>query len=480
MNTKILSLFAGAFCLSVAAYGEIKLPSVFSDNMVLQQNTTVRMRGEARPGSGVTISPSWSQSAVAVKADSKGHWAADIKTPSAGGPYTVRLSDGEELMLDNVLVGEVWFCAGQSNMEMPVKGFDRQPADHAADIISRAKPAKNIRAFVTDTKRGTWIDQASKVPQSDMKGEWLVNSSDQVPYISAVAYTFAAYINEVLEVPVGVLVSTLGGSRIEAWLPREVAQLYPEINLSHLDTDEPIKNMRDDASVIYNAKVAPLHDFPIRGMLWYQGESNRDNASLYERMMPAMVKDYRDKWGCGEFPVYFVEIAPFNYEGPEGTSAARFREAQTQVMKSVPRCEIVSTLDIGHPVFIHPTDKVTVGNRLARLALADTYGQTGYEVKSPVFKSIDIQGKKVYVNVDNAPYGLCPMWTELEGFEIAGSDKVFHPAKAEIETSTCRLVVWNDDVDSPVAVRYAYKNYPAATVFDTYGLPLLPFRSDNW
>ncbi len=480
MNNKAINIIASMLCIAVSAFAEVKLPSVFSDNMVLQQNTVVKMRGTAKPNAKVTVTPSWNSGSITVTADAKGSWTADLSTPGAGGPYSITLSDGEKLVLNNVLVGEVWFCSGQSNMEMPVRGFDRQPVDNAADYISKAKPSKNIRAFVTDSRDGSWIRQSSKTPLDDMEGEWVVNSPEKVANVSAIAYLFADYLNNVLDVPVGVLVSTLGGSRIEAWLSSDVASLYPEVDKSHLQSDGEIKSIFNDACVLYNAKVAPLQMFPIRGMLWYQGESNRDNPELYEKMMPAMVKDYRESWNCGEFPVYFVEIAPFNYEGPDGVSAARFREAQTEVMKSTPKCEIVSALDAGHPVSIHPTDKATVASRLARLALVDTYGQTGYGVKSPVYNSIDIQGKKVYVNVDNVPHGLSPMWTDLEGFEIAGSDKVFYPAKAEIETSTCRLVVWNDDIESPVAVRYAYHNYPKVSVYDTYGLPLLPFRSDKW
>ncbi|MCM1505133.1 MAG: sialate O-acetylesterase [Muribaculum sp.] len=480
MNTKTICMLILMLFVTIPSFAKVTLPAVFSDNMVLQQNTLVNIRGTAKQGREVIVAPTWTSSTYTAVSDSAGKWCVAIPTPEAGGPFSVKVSDGDELNINNVLVGEVWFCSGQSNMEMPLRGFDRQPIDNAADYISKAKPSKNIRAFVTDSRDGLWIRQFSKTPLDDMEGEWVVNSPEKVANVSAIAYLFADYLNEVLDVPVGVLVSTLGGSRIEPWLSEEVASLYPEVSLEHLKTDMEIQSIHNDACVLFNGKVAPLQTFPIKGMLWYQGESNRDNPELYEKLLPSMIRDYRQTWNCGEFPVYVVEIAPFNYEGPEGVSAARFREAQTAVVKSTPNCEIVSTLDVGHPVFIHPTDKATVADRLARLALVDTYGKSGYSVKSPVYNSLDIQGKRVYVNVDNAPHGLYPMWTEIEGFEIAGPDRIFHPAKAEIETSTCRLVVWNDEIDNPVAVRYAYHNYPKATVFDTYGLPLLPFRSDKW
>ena len=227
-------------------------------------------------------------------------------------------------------------------------------------------------------------------------------------------------------------------------------------------------------------KIAPFTNYTIKGFLWYQGESNRDNADLYKSLMPAFVKDLRSKWNIGEFPFYFVEIAPFNYEGADGTSAARMREVQQQNMKDIPNSGMVTTLDIGHPVFIHPMDKETVGNRLALWALSQTYGRKGFGYATPIYKSMEISGNKIYINVDNAQRGLCPMWTPLEGFEIAGEDKIFYPAYAEIETKTTRLAVSCDKVPNPVAVRYAYKNYTKASVFNIYGIPVAPFRTDNW
>jgi sialate O-acetylesterase len=263
-------------------------------------------------------------------------------------------------------------------------------------------------------------------------------------------------------------------------MSREAISPFKSINLSILDNDEQIKNITATPCVLYNAKVAPFTNFAIKGFLWYQGESNRDNADLYQSLMPAFVKDLRNKWNRGELPFYFVEIAPFNYEGADGTSAARMREVQLQNMKDIPNSGMVSTLDIGHPVFIHPMDKETVGNRLALWALAKTYGKKGFGYASPIYKSMEISDNKIYINVENAQRGLCPMWTSLKGFEIAGEDKVFYPAFAEIETSTTRLTVSSDKVPHPVAVRYAYKNYAEANVFNIHGLPLIPFRTDNW
>ncbi|MDR1502883.1 MAG: sialate O-acetylesterase, partial [Prevotella sp.] len=279
---------------------------------------------------------------------------------------------------------------------------------------------------------------------------------------------------------VGIIVSSWGGSKVEAWMSREAISSFGDINLSILDNLEPVKNPTATPCVLYNAKIAPLLNFTIKGFLWYQGESNRSNADQYASLMPAFVKDLRQKWGVGDFPFYFVQIAPFNYEGADGTSAARFREIQFQNMKDIPHSGMAVTMDVGHPVFIHPMDKETVGNRLAYWALAQAYGKTGFGYLSPEYKSMERKDSKIYIDFANAPGGISPMWTALKGFEIAGEDKVFHPANAEIETANARLAVSSEDVPNPVAVRYLYKNYAEASLFSIYGIPVTPFRTDNW
>ncbi|GHV19921.1 9-O-acetylesterase [Bacteroidia bacterium] len=461
-------------------HAKVKLPAILGDHMVLQQQTTVKLWGESNPKAKINIKTSWNNKTYTTASDNNGNWLLSVETPIAGGPYEISIHDGEEIILKNILIGEVWFCSGQSNMEMPVRGFDRQPTKNTNDLIAKAKPKTPIRMFTTDSENGKWVRQFSKKPETDCKGRWMDNSSENVANISAVAYYFASYIQEVMEVPVGIIVSSWGGSKVEAWMSREAISPFKDINLSILDNDEPVKNPTATPCVLFNAKIAPLLHFAIKGFLWYQGESNRDNADQYAVLMPAFVKDLRQKWGVGDFPFYFVQIAPFNYEGADGTSAARFREVQFQNMKEIPNSGMAVTMDVGHPVFIHPTDKETVGNRLAYWAMAKTYGKSGFGYLSPEYKSMEKAEGKIYIDFNNAPGGICPMWTELKGFEIAGEDKIFHPAKAEIETRTARLAVSCKDVPNPVAVRYAYKNYVEASIFSIYGIPVTPFRTDNW
>ena len=474
----LISFLFLVLSFSMKSEAKVTLPSILGDNMVLQQQTEVELWGKARPNAVVTVKTSWNNRVYKSSSDGKGNWK--VSTPVAGGSYKITFNDGELLTLQNILIGEVWFCSGQSNMEMPMGGFDRQPVRGTNDLIAKAKPSTPIRMYTTDSKDGRWVRQFSKTPQEDCQGEWLENTPVNVSHISAVSYYFARYIQEVLEVPVGIVVSTWGGSKVEAWMSRESIKSFDSIDLSILDNDAELKNPTATPCVLYNAKIAPLTHFAVKGFLWYQGESNRDNAGLYQSLMPAFVTDLRAKWGRGELPFYFVQIAPFNYEGADGTSAARLREVQLQNMKDIPNSGMVTTMDAGHPVFIHPVDKETVGNRLAYWALAQTYGMKGFGYAPPVYKSMEIQENKIYINFDHAQRGLSPMWTSLKGFEIAGEDKVFHPAFAEIETKTARLAVSSDKVPHPVAVRYAYKNYVEASIFSIHGIPAAPFRTDNW
>lgn len=483
MNKRIIR---GAFVLAITcvfilnANAKVKLPSVLSDNMVLQQQSEVKLWGTAKPNIKVKISTSWDKKSYSTTSDDKGNWLQKVTTPAAGGPFAITFNDGEKTVLSNILIGEVWFCSGQSNMEMPMQGFDRQPITGSTDIIAKAKILTPIRIFNTDFVDGKRIRQVSKQPQTDIKGTWQLNSPEHVATTSATAYYFARYIQEVLGVPVGIIQSSLGGSQVQAWMSREVISQFEEVNLSILDNNDEIKNPQSTPCCLYNAKVAPLLNYTIKGYLWYQGESNRINPDLYARLMPAFVKDMRTRWDVGEFPFYFVQIAPYRYDHPDSISSARLREVQMHHMTDIPNAGMASTLDIGSLKFIHPADKETVGKRLALWALGKTYNIKGFDYATPVYKSMELKENKIVLSFSNAERGITPMWTDLKGFEIAGADKVFYEAKAEIDTKTTRLTVWCDKVPEPVAVRYAYKNYAEASIFSVSGIPIPSFRTDNW
>ena len=458
----------------------VKLPSVLASNMVLQQQSEVKLWGWAKANAKIKITTSWDRKMITVVADGQGNWLQKVKTPTAGGPYEISFNDGDKTTLTNVLIGEVWFCSGQSNMEMPMQGFDRQPTAGGNEVIVKAKLSTPIRIFNTDVVDGKRIRQVSKLPQTDCKGTWVENTPENVATTSATAYYFARYIQEVLGVPVGIIQSSLGGSAVQAWISRDVISQFKEVDLAILDNTDEIKNPQGTPCCLYNAKVAPLLNFAIKGYLWYQGESNRTNPSLYAKLMPAFVNDMRARWDVGEFPFYYVQIAPYKYEHPDSTSSARLREVQLQHLAQIPNVGMATTLDIGNLDFIHPSNKATVGERLALWALGKTYGRKGFDYAAPAYKSVEVKENKAYVAFTNAERGITPIWTNLKGFEIAGADKVFHPASAEVDSKTNQVAVWSDKVPVPVAVRYAFKNYAEASIFNVSGIPASSFRTDNW
>ncbi|MDR1122178.1 MAG: sialate O-acetylesterase [Dysgonamonadaceae bacterium] len=479
MKTKMLLLIPLLLIFIHQLDAKIVLPAVLGDNMVLQQQSKVKLWGNAARQTKVRVTPSWNKNVYSVNSDDKGDFVIEIQTPEAGGPYQISITDSEEIILKNILIGEVWFCSGQSNMEMPVKGFSGQPVKNSLDAIISADAATPIRMFTTDSENGKWVRQSSKQPQTDCKGRWMEHTSENVANISAVGYFFARYIQKTLHVPVGIIVSSWGGSRVEAWMSREALEPFSaETDLSFLDNEERVKNPSQTPVVLYNGKIAPLTNFAIRGFLWYQGESNRNNADLYTRLMPAFVKDLRTKWNIGDFPFYYVQIAPFNYDSREEASTVRLREVQEQNGRDIPNSGMVTTMDIGDSLLIHPADKETVGNRLAYWALAETYNKSYVGYAPPTYQSMEIKDSSILVSFNHAEQGICPINTKLKGFEIAGNDKMFIPATA-IEKGG-KVVVSSEKIEKPVAVRYLYKNFAEASVFNVYGIPASPFRTDKW
>jgi sialate O-acetylesterase len=478
MKTRISLFIPLLLVFAVQLDAKIVLPAILGDNMVIQQQSNIKLWGNAKEGTKVTVTVSWNGNVYIVNSNDKGNWLAEIQTSEAGGPYKISITDGEEIVLKNILIGEVWFCSGQSNMEMPVKGFPGQPVKGSFDVIAKADAATPIRMFTTDSKNGKWVRQFNKQPQTDCKGHWLEHTPDNVANISAAGYFFARYIQSTLHVPVGIIVSTWGGSKVEAWMSEESLQEFPDIDLSFLKNKEDVKNPTQTPVVLYNAKIAPLTNFAIRGFLWYQGESNRGNVEQYARLMPAFVKDLRQKWNRGDFPFYFVQIAPFNYDGVERTSAARLREVQEQHMRDIPNSGMATTMDIGDPLLIHPADKQPVGERLACWALGQTYHKISFGYIPPTYKSMEIADSSIVISFNNAEQGICPTKVEFNNFEIAGEDKIFVPATAIEKLG--KIVVSSERVTKPAAVRYLYKNYAEANVFNMYNIPVAPFRTDNW
>ena len=414
---KRILLTLAALGTALTMQAKVVLPGIFGDNMVLQQQSEAQFWGKAAPGKKVTIRPSWSTQGITANVGKDGRWRAAVPTPEAGGPYTIELSDGERLTLRDVLIGEVWLCSGQSNM---------------------------------------------------------------VAGTSATAYYFARYLQSVLDVPVGVIVTCWGGTPVEAWMDRETMSGFKEFDLSFLDNPDQIDRPQYKPCGLYNGMIAPLVPYTVKGFLWYQGESNRPNPTQYRALMPAFVKMLRERWAQGELPFYYVQIAPYRYDGPNAISGALLREAQLHNLKDIPSSGMAVTLDIGDEGCIHPAKKEEVGTRLAWLALSKTYGMKGIDADTPVCEKMEVADGKAYLTFATGPDGLAPYGRTLTGFEMAGADRVFHPATARIEKGKSRLIVACDAVPEPVAVRYAFRNVPEATLFNTSGIPASSFRTDDW
>ena len=464
----ILSLFT-----VFGVQGKVVLPSILSDNMVLQQQSEVKLWGTAAAGSTVTVTPGWGGSYTA-KAGEGGEWEVKLPTPKAGGPYSIEFSDGETTTLNNVLIGEVWLCSGQSNMVMTLSGFTNpvQPVNKAEEILQSATSATPIRVFTLRRIR-------SKTEMNDCTGSWGEHTDRTLRKTSAVAYFFAKDLYERLGIPVGIIVSAWGATPIEAWISPKTLSDFKEIDLSHLTNDKNINAQR--ACVLYNGMIAPLRKLCIKGAIWYQGENNRFNPSLYERLMPALVKDWRNVWQQGEFPFYYVQIAPYDYEPDkqQDRSGAALREAQLHSVSKIPNSGMVVTLDIGEKNCIHPAEKEKVGQRLAAWALSKTYGIEGIAYGGPVYRDFEVSNGKIILHFDTeTPLRIDNMESGI--FEISGEDKIFYPAQAEISSDGKSVIVSSSEVSQPVAARYGYRNYVKGCLYDRDGLPSSSFRTDDW
>lgn len=482
------------FALILAATGlsaKVELPAVICDNMVLQQQTDVALWGKAAPGKTVTVSPSWTREKTRVTADPEsGRWMARIATPAAGGPYEISFSDGERLTVKNVLVGEVWYCSGQSNMYMRMSGYPSSPVLGAAEAAFNAKASTPIRIFETGEHMAT-------SPVYDIPGKWEENTPDVVIRSSALAWFFAERLQSVLDVPVGIIVASYGGSSIEAWIDRPtMAAEYPEYDLSFLDLRDPSLSV-NSPSVLYDGQVAALVPYTFRGMLWYQGCTNRNqkNPELYTRLQTTYVRMMRERFQNPDASFYFVQLSPFWSNDADAFTNGYFLEGQQKSLDTIPNSGMVTTTDLGIFANIHPMDKKTPATRLAYLALQNDYGIKPFDATAPTYESMKINQEPltrepvripcksitVYFKTYNDGMGdsVGPRGEDLVGFEIAGADRVFHKAHA-LASWGRDVIVWSEEVPEPVAVRYAFRNWGPGNLVSNFGIPAVPFRTDSW
>ena len=466
---KKLTFILTALLAATTAGAKVTLPKMFSDGMVMQRETNANLWGTAKGSATVSITTSWDGKTYSVKAGKDGKWKTSVPTPKAGGPYRITLSDGEETVLDNILIGELWLCSGQSNMEMPMKGFKNQPVENAVEDILHSADSQ-LRLFTV--KRNSRF-----APVDTVSGHWSEAAPASVREFSATAYHFGRELRRMLGVPVGLIVTSWGGSACEAWMKADWLKAFPDAKIPATEAD--VKSKNRTPTVLYHGMLHPLIGITMRGVIWYQGEDNVPRYKTYANMLTTMVRGWRAEWGQGDFPFYYCQIAPYDYSLIDWTTnSALLREQQSKAELMMPNAGMAVLMDAGLEYGIHPRKKHLAGLRLALLALKNTYGVEGLTAESPYYKEVKFQGDTAVVTFERAGmwvYGSNGLKSDL--FEVAGEDRVFHPAKAWIERS--KVYVKSDAVKRPVAVRYAFKNWAMGDLYSD-GLPLPSFRTDNW
>lgn len=467
MKVKILIAVFFLFFYVSKTEANVVLPAVLSDNMVLQQNTDVKLWGTADKNKTVEVTVSWNAEKHNAKADANGKWLLKLKTPTAGGPHTITFNDGSgNLILNNVMTGEVWLCSGQSNMSMPMRGYPSQPILNSNEIIREADNP-NLRLLRVGNRHSLTL-------ADDIKGEWKASTPETVREFSAVAYQFGEMLQKHLNVPVGIIVSSVGGTKIECWMSRGALKIFPDIKIT-----ESLKGVKaiKEPTLFFNSMIYPLANFTIKGWLWYQGEANVGSSDAYKKLLPAMVADWRKHWGAGELPFYYTEIAPYAIKDQKETGV-KMRYAQLQAMKDIPNSGMAVINDTGMEDYIHCMDKTTVAKRLGYWALGNTYGVKGIAYRSPVYKSHKTENNKLIVSFEHFSNGMTSYGEEITLFELAGSDGKFYSAEAKIRKEGT-VEVSAKEVEKPIEVRYAWKDWVIGEVYNTGGLPLPSFTTGN-
>lgn len=452
---------------SQLAKAEVRLPAIFADKMVLQQQSDAAIWGTALANKTVEVTTSWDNKTYSSKSDSTGKWQLKVQTPIAGGPYDITITDGTPFKLSDVLIGEVWLCSGQSNMAMTFKGFINQPVLGANKTVALSTN-NSIRLFKVKAK-------ASLEKMEDVSGEWLKSNPENVSNFSATAYHFGKMLQEVLQVPVGLICSSWGGTRIEPWISKEGLTQFDWVPEPAVDNKGRVTHRIPTA--LFNGMINPLAGYGIKGVIWYQGESNKAEYKEYEKLMPGLINNWRAEWGIGDFPFYYAQIAPYNYKVP-GLNSAFLREAQLKASTAVENTGMISLMDIGEEKYIHPANKQAGGERFAYLALAKAYDIKGIAYSGPVLKEMKIEGPTVKLSFDHAFNGLTTFGKKLTNFKIAGKDKRFYPAHATINWQG--ITLFSAFVPKPVAVRYAFDDFVVGELYNNAGLPAPSFRTDDW
>jgi sialate O-acetylesterase len=504
MRHRHLFVLAVWALFSAAVHADVSVPALFTDHMVLQRDAEDRVWGWAEPGEEITVKIADQEHSA--KADESGRWEVKLSPLPAGGPHTLEIAGKNKLTISDVLVGEVWVCSGQSNMEWPVE------ATNDGDLEQLLPEDSQIR-LITVPHVGV------QEPQNDFQGKWEICSPASKKQFSAVGYFFGKQLAETLKVPVGLIDDSWGGSACEAWVDRQVLAKNEKLKgleaawgkfEKTYDNDAELKKHEERVKAweagdkknpapwwpgnllegnsrpgnLYNGMLKPVIGYGIRGAIWYQGETNAERSYQYRELFPLMIQNWRDAWQVGDFPFYWVQLADFNAEltQPGDCWWAELREAQTMTLDKLPSVGQAVIIDIGEGKDIHPRNKRDVGLRLARLALARDYDKDVID-EGPRFKNIDIKDGKAVVTFDVGKHQsdkLRPFdRQEVIGFAIAGEDRKFVHAQAKV-LGPDKVEIWSDEISTPVAVRYAWADNPICNLKNEAGLPAVPFRTDDW
>ncbi|MHB1033872.1 MAG: sialate O-acetylesterase [Pirellulales bacterium] len=449
-----LVICCAAWLAATSALAEVKPHALFCDGMVLQRDLPVPVWGTADDGEQVTVRFQGQEASATAK---DGKWMVRLGKLQGGGPAEMTIQGKNTIQIKDVLVGEVWLCGGQSNMEMAVVS-----AADAKKVIAESADAK-IRLF-TVPRRG------SDKPESNVVGRWSPCGPDTVGGFSAVGYFFGRDLRKALDVPVGLISSNVGGTAAEQWTSRE-----------KLESIQELKGLLENKASckLYNAMIAPLAPYALRGAIWYQGESNAGRAYQYRVLFPAMIANWRELWGQGDFAFLCVQLAPFMpiVQEPTESAWAELREAQLLTALNFPKTGMAVITDVGDEKDIHPKQKAPVGARLALAARGIAYGEK-LVYSGPVYKSLKVEGDRAVLSFDSVGDGLAAKGDTLTGFTVAGEDRKFVNAQARIDGQN--VVVSSPQVAKPVAVRYGWANYPVCNLWNKDGLPATPFRTDDF
>ena len=450
---------------------KVVLPDILSDNMVIQQNSSIKLWGTAKAKTSVKIKVSWSTVPYTCRSEKNGQWQISIQTNAASfQKHTITISDGKLITIQNVLIGEVWLCSGQSNMEMSFNGFKNQPIADANYYISNAKKESGIRMLNV-------VKSSSINSNSVGKGKWLESSPQNLPSFSATAYFFALRLQEQLKVPIGIINSSYGGSCIEGWLSPGNLERYTDFDFKQKIPDSMSWQR---PNVMYQNMIKPFRNYVINGFVWYQGESNVERYATYAQKLQELVYLWRYTFDNADLPFYVVEIAPFLYG--DLVQAAKLREAQFQGVNLMYNTGYVCTNDLvleSEATNIHPSQKKPIGDRLANLVLHDSYHFDTIHAYSPSIDQYCITNDSIVLYFKNSEQGF-QFQQEFVGFEVADSTKSFISASASVGIDKNTLVIKMGNGYVPMAVRYCFKNFQLGNVKSTYGLPLVPFRTDDW